>query len=191
GPAERGKLEMRRPTSKACYLGKVALADRMDGTFHQGGGTFPLIFERGEAALGPLPPIRPLDQARLANLRRQADSPAMAAASARKGSQSKFWVDGERQIGSGIAARDGDLWHIGSITKSMTATLVARLVEDGALNWEDRVGDVLSSTAPVKNEAYRGATFRHLLSHHAGLHANIPLPETLKFSRDTDDARED
>jgi CubicO group peptidase (beta-lactamase class C family) len=186
-----GKVEMQFPTIKASFVGQISASDRIDGTFHQGGGSFPLVFERGEAALGPLPPIRPLDQARLAKLRRQADSPAMAAASGRKGAQPKFWVDGERQLGSGVAARETDLWHLGSITKSMTGTLVARLVEDGALSWDDTVGDVLGSTASDMKEAYRRATFRHLLSHRAGLQANIELADVLKFSRDTDDARED
>jgi CubicO group peptidase (beta-lactamase class C family) len=186
-----GKIEIEFATIGARYVGRVVSPDRMDGTFHQGGASFPLVFQRGEAALGPLPPIRPLDQARLGELRRQADAPAMAAACMRKGSSPKFWVDGERQLGSGIAARETDLWHIGSITKSMTATLVARLVEDGALRWNDTVGDVLGSTAPDMNEAYRRATFRHLVSHRAGLQANIEMADALKFSRDTDDARAD
>jgi len=186
-----GKIEAEFATIHARYVGRVASPNRMDGTFHQGGGSFPLVFERGEAALAALLPIKPLDQARLSELRRQADSPAVAAASARKGLQPKFWVDGERQLGSGVAAQETDLWHLGSITKSMTATLVARLVEDGALHWDDTVGDVLGSTAPDMNKAYRRATFRHLLSHRAGLQANIELADVLKFSRDTDDARED
>jgi CubicO group peptidase (beta-lactamase class C family) len=73
----------------------------------------------------------------------------------------------------------------------MTGTLVARLVEDGALSWDDTVDDVLGSRASDMKEAYRRATFRHLLSHRAGLQANIELADVLKFSRDTDDARED
>ena len=81
-----GKIEMQFPTIKASYVGQMTTADRLDGTFHQGGGSFPLTFERGEAALGPLPPIKPLETARLSELRREADSPAMAAAAMRKDS---------------------------------------------------------------------------------------------------------
>jgi CubicO group peptidase (beta-lactamase class C family) len=184
------KIEAEFATIHARYVGRVVMPNRMEGTFHQG-GSFQLVFERGEAALGPLPAIKPLDQARLSELRRQADAPAMAAAAASKGGAPKFWVDGERQLGSGIAARETDIWHLGSITKSMTATLVARLVEDGALRWDDTVGELLGSVAPDMNEAYRGATFRHLLSHRAGLQANIPIPELLKFPQQTDDARDD
>src|SRR5262249_59662437 len=97
----------------------------------------------------------------------------------------------ERQLGSGIAARETDIWHLGSITKSMTATLVARLVEDGALRWDDTVGELLGRVAPDMSKAYRPATFRHLLSHRAGLQANIEIADLLKFSRDTEDAGED
>jgi CubicO group peptidase (beta-lactamase class C family) len=184
------KVEAEFATIHARYVGRVTAPNRIDGTFHQG-GSFPLVFERGEAALGPLPAIKPLDQTRLSELRRQADAPAVAAASACKGAPPKFWVDGERQLGSGIAARETDIWHLGSITKSMTSTLVARLVEDGALRWDDTVGELLGSVAPDMDKAYRGATFRHLLSHRAGLQANIDIADLLKFSRDTGDARED
>ena len=40
------------------------------------------------------------------------------------------WVSGERSVGSGIAVEASDIWHLGSITKSMTATLVEIIAED-------------------------------------------------------------
>jgi CubicO group peptidase (beta-lactamase class C family) len=186
-----GGIELDFATIHARYVGRLVVADRLEGTFHQGGGSFALTFVRGEAALGPLPAILPLDQARLADLRSQADAPAIGAACARQGAAPKVWVDGERELGSGIAARPTDLWHLGSITKSMTATLVARLVQDGALRWDDTVGDVLGSAAPEMREAYRSVTFRHLLSHRSGLPANIDIRDLVKFSRQSDDAREE
>ena len=38
-------------------------------------------------------------------------------------------VSGERVVNSGIALDVNDRWHIGSITKSVTSTLIARLVK--------------------------------------------------------------
>lgn len=136
-------------------------------------------------------PPRPLTRERLTEIRAEGGSPALAAASARKGGSARVWVDGERAVGSGIAVQDTDRWHLGSITKSMTASLVARLVEAGALRWDDTVGDVLGSVAPDMLEAYRPATFKHLLSHRAGLPKDLPIMEFLQFSRELSDAREE
>jgi CubicO group peptidase (beta-lactamase class C family) len=176
-----------------CILpaGRLLAPDRMEGAWRQRGRNFPLAFNRGEAALEPPPARSALTNERLAELRRAAGSPAMAAASARKGGPARLWVDGERAVGSGIAARDGDLWHLGSISKSMTATLFGRLVDAGAVRWNETVGDVLGATAADMNKAYRPATFRHLLSHHAGLPRDLAPAELARFSRLIDDAREE
>lgn len=182
------KIDLAFDAIHARFFGRMVAPDRIEGQFRQG-GTYPLVFQRGEAALGPLPPNKPLDQARLIVLRHLADAPAMAAASARKNGAAKFWIDGERQIGSKVAIQAGDLWHLGSITKSMTATLIARLVEDGVLRWGDSVGEILRDVAPDMPSNYRRATFRHLLCHRAGLQRDIDGPDFAKFSRDIKDAR--
>jgi len=39
-----------------------------------------------------------------------------------------------------------DKWHIGSITKSITATLTASLIEDGILTWDTTVTDVVQES---------------------------------------------
>ena len=41
-------------------------------------------------------------------------------------------VDGERKIGSGVPLEIGDRWHLGGITKSITATMIARLGRIGS-----------------------------------------------------------
>src|SRR5204862_5374446 len=40
-------------------------------------------------------------------------------------------VDGERKWASGVPDELGDKWHIGGITTSITATMIARLIESG------------------------------------------------------------
>src|SRR5215475_9615449 len=111
---------------------------------------------------------------RLKELRTLAGSPALGAGLVRGSQPPQLWVDGERAAGSGVAVTEDDLWHFGSITKSMTATLVARLIDAGELHWDNTVGDMLGAVVPNMNAAYRPVTFRHLLSHHSGLSTDIP-----------------
>ncbi|HYD46349.1 MAG TPA: serine hydrolase domain-containing protein, partial [Phenylobacterium sp.] len=142
------------------------------------------------AAAPPAPPAVPLTDDLLESYRAAAGSPAFAAA-ADKGGRRRAWATGERVRGMGLPVSTDDKWHMGSITKSMTATLVARLVDEGAIAWTDTVGDLLGQTAPDMQPAYRPTTFRHLLSHRAGLPGNLPLTELVKFARDNDDPREE
>jgi CubicO group peptidase (beta-lactamase class C family) len=83
------------------------------------------------------------------------------------------------------------VWHLGSITKSITSTLVARLVEAGAVSWDDTAGELLEDVAPDMHEAYRSASFRHLLSHHAGMPKDIPMPLFMTYSRDATNVRDE
>jgi CubicO group peptidase (beta-lactamase class C family) len=184
--ADAGRFDIEFPSIRAAFRGHALGAARIEGRWQQGGGESALVFLRGDAAFAP---PEPLTRQRLAALRATAGSPALAAAAVRRQAPVRLWVDGERLAGSGVAVREGDLWHVGSITKSMTSTLIARLVDQGALQWDDTVGGVLGTVAPQMRDAYRGVTLRHLLSHRAGLPANLGPEDRLKFSRETGDAR--
>jgi CubicO group peptidase (beta-lactamase class C family) len=134
---------------------------------------------------------QPLTRERLRELREGAGSPALAAAVARRDGPAQIWVDGERAVATGIAVEQGDIWHVGSNTKSMTASLVARLIDSGMLGWDETVGEVLKAVAPNMDGAYRDATLRHLLSHRAGLPGEIPDEQFNQFSQELPDAREE
>lgn len=82
-------------------------------------------------------------------------------------------VAGHRKAG-GPPVTEDDLWHIGSNTKAMTATLAARMVEAGALSWNDTIGDVLGDAITV-HPSYADVTLEELLSHRSGLPANEPM----------------
>ncbi len=62
-----------------------------------------------------------------------------------------------------------DRWHIGSDTKAITATLIAHLVEQGKLRFEDTMADAFPQLGAAMNPAYRTVTITQLLSHTAGL----------------------
>ena len=178
------------PVIKGTYKGRAVSADRIEGTWTQGANATSLVLRRGDAGL-IAEVVKPLSQESLEAMRARAKAPALAAAAAFKGKPAQKWFAGERVTGSGVAVTGADLWHFGSITKSFTATLVARCVEQGAVKWDDTVGDILKDVAPQMKDAYKPVTFRHLLCHRAGLQGNIPIPEFVKFSRRIDDARDE
>jgi hypothetical protein len=55
---------------------------------------------------------------------------------------------GARAVGSDAAVTVDDQWHIGSLTKAMTATLAAVLVERGTLDWSLTVGQASRISPP-------------------------------------------
>lgn len=119
--------------------------------------------------------------------RAAAGSPAIGLVVWKPGAEPQIVVDGRRSVDSEEPVTADDPWHFGSITKSMTATLVARLVERGAVGWDDTVEEWLGPIVPEMRAEYGPATFRHLLSHRAGLQANIPVWNFGAFGQHPDD----
>ena len=76
-------------------------------------------------------------------------------------------VVGNRKLGSNAPVAATDRWLIGSITKSMTATMIARLVDQGVLRWDSTIEQVLPNI-PMK-PGYRKATLLQILQHRAGI----------------------
>lgn len=74
---------------------------------------------------------------------------------------------GTRQTGSAEAVTLRDKFHLGSDTKAMTATMIARLVERGQLKWDTTVGEVFGSVESM-DAAWRNVTLAQLLTHRAG-----------------------
>ncbi len=64
-------------------------------------------------------------------------------------------------------------WHIGSITKSFTATMVMRLAERGVLSLDAVLGDLLPEFRDEMHGDWQAITLNGLLSHSAGLAANF------------------
>lgn len=84
-------------------------------------------------------------------------------------------VAGLRRAGEAAEVAVDDLWHIGSLTKSMTATLAARMVEDGRIGWDSTIGAVLGPAHPGMSDAWREVTLEALLRHASGMRANPGL----------------
>lgn len=161
---------------------------QIDGVLKRGDENIPLTFVRGDLYSEPplieFPP-GPLSKKRLHELRLMAKAPAMGVGWQFAGGARQVLVDGTRAIESGIAVTRSDKWHLGSITKSMTATLAARLVEAGAIDWHTRIADVLGNEVSDMLPAYRDVTLLHILSHHGGLPRDVdPAPSTrMEYAR--------
>lgn len=64
-------------------------------------------------------------------------------------------------------------WHIGSLTKAMTATLAARLIKQGYLSWDTTIADVFPDFVGVIRPEYEDLRLEELLYHTAGLTADL------------------
>jgi CubicO group peptidase (beta-lactamase class C family) len=143
-------------------------------------------------ARGDLWPPVMLTRDSLAEARRASGSPAMGLAYAKATGPVTILVDGLRSVDDNVPVAADDRWLLASVSKSMTATLVARLIEAGGITWDTTVADLLSDTAPGMLDVYKRVTFRHLLSSHAGLQPNIDISDFMTFSRDVlEDPREE
>lgn len=86
---------------------------------------------------------------------------------------------GVRAAGHDEAITIDDLFHLGSCTKAMTATLCAMLVEEGKLSWDTTLADAFPDTFkpgndhPVPDPAWKAVTLRQLLNNRGGVPGDL------------------
>lgn len=90
-------------------------------------------------------------------------------------------VSGVRYLGGNDRVQREDAWHLGSIGKSITATMIARLVEKGAIAWNSRVMDIFPNLVPATAPAAK-ITLSQLLSHTSGLTENMDDADFAKYA---------
>jgi len=105
----------------------------------------------------------------LDSLRVASGVPAMAAAVVVQGRVIASGCAGVRVAGGTDALRANDPFHVGSCTKSMTAYMVARLVEQGRLRWSTTVGEAFPELRSLMRPEYAGVRLDQLLCHRAGI----------------------
>jgi CubicO group peptidase (beta-lactamase class C family) len=81
-------------------------------------------------------------------------------------------ASGVRKMGSPEPITAADVLHLGSNTKSMTSTMIARLIERGKLRWDMTPSDVFTDFADAIHPDCRSITLRQLVTHRSGLPAN-------------------
>jgi CubicO group peptidase (beta-lactamase class C family) len=112
-------------------------------------------------------------------IRQKFNVPAMAVAVVTSDGIKFVGAVGVRKRGTEIPVALDDLWHLGSDGKAMTSTLIARLVERGQLKWDSTLTEIFPDLAPQMNPEFQKVTLLQLLSHRAGLPANLNLADYL------------
>lgn len=105
----------------------------------------------------------------LAAARDRGELPAVAALVKIDGKIEAEAALGVRALGHPEQVTHDDRWHIGSDTKAITATMIARLVERHVLSFDDTLAALFPALADTMDPAYRSITVAQLLSHTAGL----------------------
>ena len=120
----------------------------------------------------------------LAKAMKDSRVPAMAVLRIQHGKITGEAARGVRSIDEPDIVTTKDVWHIGSDGKAMTAAMIARLVDHHILSWDYAVDQMLPELAAGMQPAYRSVTLRDLLSHQAGLQANIEMSALDAFRSD-------
>jgi len=107
-------------------------------------------------------------------IRQKYNVPALAGAIVTGQGLAAIGAAGVRKAGTDTAVTVGDQWHLGSDTKAMTATLIGALVEEGKLKWGMTLEEVFPELASLMSAPLKKVTIIELLSHRAGLPANLP-----------------
>lgn len=95
--------------------------------------------------------------------------PALAAAVASGAGVLAAGTTGVRKVGDPQPVTVEDRFHLGSISKPMTATVLATLVEEGRLGWETTPREVFPELAASIHTALHDIRLDHLLAHRAGI----------------------
>jgi CubicO group peptidase (beta-lactamase class C family) len=159
------------PTVGASYEAELTETGGLKGRFTQAGQTFPLAMERGAAAAPAPASGKPeaMSAQQLHALRAKLGTPGVGAGWQRGQAAPTILVDGLRSAEASLPVESDDRWHIGSIGKSITATLAARAVEAGMIGWGSSVSSVLGKEISDIHPGFAEVSLLHLLSHRSGL----------------------
>jgi CubicO group peptidase (beta-lactamase class C family) len=174
-----GRLEAKQTTEGA-----------LEGTWQQG-AAFPLRLEPLISDAVPMRAVAPQRgplKTEVPAARAEANTPALAAAW-RRGDRLEIVSDGRRAMEWETEVTDDDLWHVGSITKSMTGTMLVRLVERGTLRWEETLESALGALVPDMRADYRSVSLLDLVTGRSGLPTNIAMAKFILYPREEADPR--
>lgn len=103
--------------------------------------------------------------------------PALAAALVWDGRIVAASAVGVRKADAPTEVRRTDPFHLGSILKTFTATMVARMVDRGVLRWDTTVERMFPELVSQMRPEYRKVTVAQLLSHTSGMPYQPSTPE--------------
>jgi CubicO group peptidase (beta-lactamase class C family) len=107
-------------------------------------------------------------------IRKKHNLPALAVAVVKDGKICDRAAVGVRKYGDPTPVTIDDQFHIGSCTKSMTATLAAMFIEEGKLQWDSTIAEVLTDLKGKMDAQYESVTVAQLLTHRGGVPGKPP-----------------
>lgn len=110
----------------------------------------------------------------LEGIRKKHDLPALAVVVMKDGQICDRAAVGIRKSGDTVPVTTNDVFHIGSCTKSMTATVTARLIEEGKLRWDMTIAEVFPELRGKMDPRYETVTVEQLLHHRGGVPGEPP-----------------
>ena len=137
---------------------------------------FALLLAGGSAQADA--PLQSFVETTLTDARTKAGVPAVAALIQIDGKVEAQVAVGIRGVGSSKPVTLQDLWHLGSDAKAMTATLIARLVEQGFLKYDESMAKIFPGIAARMSPAMHDVTVAQLLTHTSGL-PSLATPEQM------------
>jgi CubicO group peptidase (beta-lactamase class C family) len=133
-----------------------------------------ILFVRGREPKTPaIEYSDPISQM-LENIREKHNLPALAAAVVVDGRIVATNAVGFRKNGGTEKVTVNDKFHLGSVTKSMTATVAAMLVEQGKISWTTTIEEAFPESKSEMHPDYLGVTLEQLLSHRSGAPGDAP-----------------
>ena len=105
----------------------------------------------------------------LSRIREKYQLPAVGVGLILKDESPEIYVSGIRKIGANEKATIEDKWHIGSCTKSMTATLAAIIINSEkypSLTWETKLNNIFDFDI---HPDFKNITLSELLAHRSGI----------------------
>lgn len=110
----------------------------------------------------------------LESIRAKHHLPALAAAVVVDGKVVAANAVGFRKNGGTEKVTVDDEFHLGSVTKSMTATVAAMLVEQGKISWTTTIGETFPELKSEIHPDYLSVTLEQLLSQRSGAPGDAP-----------------
>lgn len=110
----------------------------------------------------------------LETIRKKYNFPALAVVVVKNGVICDRAAVGVRKLGDPTPITTNDQFHLGSVTKSMTATLTAMFIEEGKLRWDTTIAEVFPELKGRMNPFYETVTVEELLRHRGGVPTDPP-----------------
>jgi CubicO group peptidase (beta-lactamase class C family) len=95
--------------------------------------------------------------------------PAGAGGAIKDGELAALGASGKRRKDRTERVNTDDRFHLGSSGKAMTSTMVARLIEEGRLDWETRIVDVYPELDGQITSSFENVTVWQLMTNRSGI----------------------